>query len=143
MKKFISILAAAALVMSIFVMTGCTSEENLFGCSDISEKEMTVEAYNSGEDGAFLTGSLVVDEGEQLTIESDLEEGTVQLDFIVDEGEASADEVPDIDEVEPAVTVTVKESGTQTTSIKPGSYSIKGTSVESATGTITVKVTAE
>ena len=129
-----------ALVVSMAMMTSCGKEE--FGVTDNSEKSMTINAQNAGKDLFFLSGSLELEEGQKIEITSALEKGTVELGFVSSEGMDNIDELPDT-EAEPMITAIVTGEEVQTYGMTPGSYLVKATVLEKATGTITINVVAD
>ena len=137
MKKIISIIAIAALAVSMFAMTSCSKHE--FSGQTDGDKNMTINAVNADKGDYFVTGTLVVDEGEEVAIDTQLEKGEITVEFIAAEGEGSIDELPELDG---DATYTAYLSGTnsQTVSIGAGSFMIKPTVTEKATGTVTITV---
>ena len=137
MKKIISIIAIAALAVSMFAMTSCSKHE--FSGQTDGDKNMTINAVKADKGDFFLSGSLEVEEGEQIVIDTNLEAGEITLEFISAEGMDNPDEVPD---VEGEATYTAYLSGTnqQAVSFGAGSFMIKPTVTEKATGTIDITV---
>ena len=137
MKKIISIIAIAALAVSMFAMTSCSKHE--FSGQTDGDKNMTINAVNADKGDYFVTGTLVVDEGEEVAIDTQLEKGEITVEFIAAEGEGSIDELPELDG---DATYTAYLSGTnsQTVSIGAGSFMIKPTVTDKATGTVTITV---
>lgn len=137
MKKIISIIAIAALAVSMFAMTSCSKHE--FSGQTDGDKNMTINAVNADKGDYFVTGTLVVDEGEEVAIDTQLEKGEITVEFIAAEGEGSIDELPELDG---DATYTAYLSGTnsQTVSIGAGSFMIKPTVTDKATGTVSITV---
>ena len=137
MKKIISIIAIAALAVSLFAMTSCSKHE--FSGQTDGDKNMTINAVNADKGDFFVTGTLVVDEGEEVAIDTQLEKGEITVEFIAAEGEGSIDELPELDG---DATYTAYLSGTnsQTVSIGAGSFMIKPTVTDKATGTVSITV---
>ena len=137
MKKIISIIAIAALAVSMFAMTSCSKHE--FSGQTDGDKNMTINAVNADKGDYFVTGTLVVDEGEEVAIDTQLEKGETTVEFIAAEGEGSIDELPELDG---DATYTAYLSGTnsQTVSIGAGSFMIKPTVTDKATGTVSITV---
>ena len=137
MKKIISIIAIAVLAVSMIAMTSCGKHE--FSGQVDSDKNMTINAVKADKGDYFLTGTLVVDEGEEVVIDSKLEKGEITVEFIGSEGEGNIDELP---EVNGEATYTANLSGTnsQTVSFGAGSFMIKPTVTEKATGTVSITV---
>ena len=137
MKKIISIIAIAALAVSMFAMTSCSKHE--FSGQTDGDKNMTINAVNADKGDYFVTGTLVVDEGEEVAIDTQLEKGEITVEFIAAEDEGSIDELPELDG---DATYTAYLSGTnsQTVSIGAGSLMIKPTVTDKATGTVSITV---
>ena len=137
MKKIISIIAIAALAVSMFAMTSCSKHE--FSGQTDGDKNMTINAVNADKGDYFVTGTLVVDEGEEVAIDTQLEKGEITVEFIAAEGEGSIDELPELDG---DATYTAYLSGTnsQTVSIGAGSFMIKPAVTDKATGTVSITV---
>ena len=137
MKKTISIIAIAALAVSMFAMTSCSKHE--FSGQTDGDKNMTINAVNADKGDYFVTGTLVVDEGEEVAIDTQLEKGEITVEFIAAEGEGSIDDLPELDG---DATYTAYLSGTnsQTVSIGAGSFMIKPTVTDKATGTVSITV---
>ena len=137
MKKTISIIAIAALAVSMIAMTSCSKHE--FSGQTDGDKNMTINAVNADKGDYFVTGTLVVDEGEEVAIDTQLEKGEITVEFIAAEGEGSIDELPGLDG---DATYTAYLSGTnsQTVSIGAGSFMIKPTVTDKATGTVSITV---
>ncbi len=137
MKKIISIIAIAALAVSMFAMTSCSKHE--FSGQTAGDKNMTINAVNADKGDYFVTGTLVVDEGEEVAIDTQLEKGEITVEFIAAEGEGSIDELPELDG---DATYTAYLSGTnsQTVSFGAGSFMIKPTVTDKATGTVSITV---
>ena len=137
MKRFISIVALIVLTVSMIAMTSCGKSE--FGGESVDDKHMTINAVKADTGDFFVTGSLEVEEGEQIAIDTKLESGEITVEFISAEGMDNPDEVPDL---EGEATYTAYLSGTnqQAVSFGAGSFMIKPTVTEKATGTIDITV---
>ena len=137
MKRFISIVALIVLTVSMIAMTSCGKSE--FSGESVDDKHMTINAVKADTGDFFVTGSLEVEEGEQIAIDTKLESGEITVEFISAEGMDNPDEVPDL---EGEATYTAYLSGTnqQAVSFGAGSFMIKPTVTEKATGTIDITV---
>ena len=137
MKRFISIVALVMMMVSMIAMTSCGKSE--FGGESVDDKHMTINAVKADTGDFFVTGSLEVEEGEQIAIDTKLESGEITVEFISAEGMDNPDEVPDL---EGEATYTAYLSGTnqQAVSFGAGSFMIKPTVTEKATGTIDITV---
>lgn len=136
MKKAV-VLLVVLMMVAAFALTGCGSGE--FKCDASDEKNVVITADKAAKDSFFLSGSLEVGEDEMIVVEPSLGKGTVTIGLIRDLEEQSIDDVPDTD-AKPAYEFDI--SGDEVKTIKApskGSYSIKATVKEKATGTITIK----
>lgn len=137
MKKIISIITIAVLAVSMLAMTSCGKHE--FSGQLDDEKNMTITAVKADDGDYFVTGTLEVDEGEQITIDTNLESGEITLEFLGSEGEGSIDELPDMDG-EATYTAFLSGTNSQTVSFGAGSFMLKPTVTKQATGTVTITV---
>lgn len=136
-KRFVSIIVVAMLAVSMLAMTSCGKSE--FSGSVDDDKNMTINAVKAADGDYFVTGSLVVDEGEEVAINSNLESGAITVEFISSEGEQSDEELPDING-EATYTAFLEGTNSQAVSFGTGTFMIKPTVTEKATGTITITV---
>lgn len=138
MKKFISIIAIAVLAVSMLTMVSCGKSE--FSGSVDDEKHMTVNAVKADKGDFYVTGTLVVDEGEEIAIEPDLESGSIDLEFISSEGLDNGEELPEVDTDNAAYSAHLTGADAQTIGFGAGSFLVKATVTEKATGTINITV---
>ena len=141
MKKSLIAFVIAVMVLSMLSFSSCGKSE--FGATDTSEKGMTIEAQNGEKDSFFMTGTLIVEEGEQISASSDLEKGKIELAFITLEGAEDPEKVPDTDAEPTAVLTTGSGSNVQSITIGAGEYQVKATCLEETTGTVNVEVVPE
>ncbi len=137
MKKIISIITIAVLAVSMLAMASCSKHE--FSGQLDDEKNMTITAVKADAGDYFVTGTLEVGEGEQITIDTNLESGEITLEFLRSEGEDNIDELPDVDG-EATYTAYLSGTDSQTVSFGAGSFMLKPTVKEKATGTVSIKV---
>ena len=137
MKRIISIILVAVLAVSMLAMTSCGKKE--FSGSVEDDKNMTITAVKADAGDYFATGSLVVEEGEEITIDSDLESGAITVEFLGSSEEQSAEELPEMDG-EATYTAFLEGTNTQSVSFGAGTFMIKPTVTEKATGTIKITV---
>ena len=137
MKKIISIITITVLAVSMLTMVSCGKHEFSGNLDD--DKNMTINAVNADTGDYFVTGTLVVEDGEQVSIDTALEKGEITVEFIASEGEQNIDELPELDG---DATYTAYLSGTnsQAVSFGAGSFMIKPTVTDKATGTVTITV---
>ena len=132
-------LLAVIMIMAVamLVMVSCGKSELSGNVKD--EKNMTITAVNSDKGDYFMTGTLEADEDDSVTIEAELEKGSIQIEFIGSAGEGSVEEVPDIGG-EATYTAFVSGEDVQTVSLPEGGYMVKGTVTEKATGTVEISL---
>lgn len=138
MKRMTSFTMIIALVLSMLVLTACGKSE--FGLSENTEKKMTITAENADKDALFMVGSLEVADGEQIAITSNLTKGSVRVEIIGMPAEQSIDQIPDLN-VEPTITSNLKSTDSVSGTVAAGTYMLKATCLEKATGTVLVEVT--
>ena len=100
---------------------------------------MTITANRADEGDYFMTGTLEVADGEEVTIDSNLESGSISVQFIGSGGEQNIEELPELDG-EATYTAYMEGTDLQTVSFGTGSFMIMPTVTEKATGTITITV---
>lgn len=139
MKKLMSVVAVIVLAASMLTLVSCGKSE-LTG-EVIDEKSMTVTASKADTGDYFVTGSLEFEEGEQLSIEPNLESGEMTIEFINGEGMDNPDELPDVSG-DAQYTAFISGTNAQTVSMPAGTYMIKVTVTDKATGTVAINVVA-
>jgi hypothetical protein len=137
MKRNKALIAIMALVLSLLMLTACGKSE--FGMSENTGKRMVVTAQNADKDAFFMVGSLEVDEGEQIAITSNLTKGSVRVEIIGVPAEQSIDELPDLNG-EPIITANLHSNDQQSGTVSAGTYMLKATCLEKATGTVLIEV---
>jgi hypothetical protein len=138
MKRRVLAVVIMALMTAMLAMVSCSSSE--FGAQVANEKEMNITAENAAADEMVTTGTLEVGENEQVTIDSNLEEGGMKIEFISNEGFDDIEEVPDLEGVEAAYTAEVNGVESQAAMFGGGSYIVRATVTEKATGTVDILV---
>ena len=131
------IAAILAGILSLLMLTACGKSQ--FGLTENTEKRMVITAERAAKDDFFLVGSLKVDEGEQITISSDLEKGSVRVEILRWGEEQDADTLPETDG-EATLTANLHAADGASGTVEPGNYSLKAVCLEKATGTVTVEV---
>lgn len=140
MRKALVMAAALVMLLSALTLTSCGKP--VFTMSENTEKAMTIEAKNAAKGDFFAVGTLVVDEGEQVSITSNLEKGSVKVDIIAMPAEQSMDELPETDG-EPVLSSDADDKKSVTSGTLPaGDYMVKAAVAEKATGTVDISVTA-
>ena len=137
MNKRITIFITMILMISMVVLSSCARME--FTCTENTEKAMTISAKEADKKSFFMTGSLVVEDGEKLIIHSNLDKGTIRLEFLCPEGMDDGENLPDVN-VDPTVAAEATGKQTQEYEISPGDYLLNATVVEKATGTIKIEI---
>lgn len=137
MKRICTLTAAAAMVLSAALFAGCGKSE--FTANDFTEKEMVIIAENAAKDSMFEVGSLTVEEGEKISITADMTKGEIWVEIFQEPENQSIDELPDLDR-EPIMTTVMKNNDAVSGGMPAGSYSVRATCTERATGTVTVEV---
>lgn len=138
MKRMTSFTMIIALVLSMLVLTACGKSE--FGLSENTEKKMTITAENADKDSFFMVGSLEVADGEQIAITSNLTKGSVRVEIVGTPEEQSIDQIPDMN-AEATLTADLKGTDSVSGTVEAGTYMLKATCLEKATGTVLVEVT--
>ena len=138
MKRMTSFTMIIALVLSMLVLTACGKSE--FGLSENTEKKMTITAENADKDAFFMVGSLEVADGEQIAITSNLTKGSVRVEIIGTPEEQSIDQIPDMN-AEATLAADLKGMDSVSGTVEAGTYMLKATCLEKATGTVLVEVT--
>ena len=137
MKKIVSIIAVAILALSMLTMVSCGKYE--FSGQMDDDKNMTIKAVNADTGDYFVTGTLVVEEGEEIAIDTKLDKGEITVEFIASEDEESIDELPELDG-DAAYTAYLSGTNSQAVSFGAGSFMIKPTVTDKASGTVTITV---
>ena len=137
MKRMTSFTMIIALVLSMLVLTACGKSE--FGLSENTEKKMTITAENADKDAFFMVGSLEVADGEQIAITSNLTKGSVRVEIVGTPEEQSIDQIPDMN-AEATLTADLKSTDSVSGTVAAGTYMLKATCLEKATGTVLVEV---
>ena len=137
MKRVFTAITVAVLVLSMLIMVSCGSE---FSGEVNNEKSMSIKANKAAPGNYFVTGSLVVEEDEEIETASDLESGSIELQFISTEGMDNIDEVPDLESAGPVCATIVSGSDTEHFSFGAGTYMVKAIVIGKATGSIEVTI---
>ena len=138
MKRLLSIIAITVLAVFMLAMVSCGKHEFSGNLDD--DKNMTINAVNADTGDYFVTGTLVVEDGEQVSIDTALEKGEITIEFLDASGLDDPEEVPDVDALEAVATVTVSGNEETVVGVKAGNYLVKATGGEKATGTVDITV---
>lgn len=137
MKKNNTLAVILVLALLTLTLTACGTSE--FGVTENTEKRMTITAEKADKDAFFMTGSLEVADGEQIVITSHLTKGSVRVEIIGASEEQSIDELPEMDG-EAIITANVSTTEGASGTVPAGSYMLKATCLETATGTVQIEV---
>ena len=125
------------LALSALLLAACGKSE--FGLTENTEKRMIVTAENADKDAFFMVGSLEAEDGEEIAISAQLTKGTVRVEIIGTPAEQSIDGLPEPDG-EAALTANLSGTDGISGTVPAGSYLLKATCLEKATGTIQIEV---
>ena len=125
------------MILALLMLTACGKSE--FGLSENSEKRMTITALKADKEMFFMVGSLEVDEGEQVFVTSELTKGAIRVELIGTPAEQSIDQLP---ELNGAAVFTAEVTGGESAAgaVPAGSYLLRATCLEKATGTVRIEV---
>ncbi len=138
MKK-IHIFTAVVLALLTVLAAGCSSESASMSVDLSDEKTALIEMENATDDHQLVSGTLAVEEGEEVVIEAELSDGSdVLIEYYAGEEEQDIDEVPELSES--AYETEHKGSGTMTITVDPGYYYLRVTPQSKSTGKITMTV---
>ena len=133
-KRIIIVIVLALLTMTI---AACGKSE--FKVDGNTEKQMTITARNAEKDAFFMVGSLEADDGEQIVITSGLDKGSIKVEIVKQTETESAERLPDLDG-EAVITGNVVRTDVVSGTIPAGSYLLRATCLEKATGTVQIEV---
>ena len=130
-----SILILLALLLAL---TACGRSE--FGVSENTWKHMTVTARNADRDDFFMVGSLEVADDEQIVISAELAKGSVRVEIVASPAEQDVGGIPAMDGAAILTADLVRTDGASGT-VPAGTYLLRATCLEKATGTVRIDVT--
>jgi len=133
MKK--RILTAGLLALLMLLLAGCGKP--VFGLVHNAETSLTVEAKNAQKDAFFTAGTLVVADGDLVTIAGELKKGEIRIELILAPEAQTIEEVPALDDVVVRADIHLTDSQSQT--MAAGTYFVRVTCLESATGTVRIE----
>ena len=126
-----------AVLILMLTLTACGKSE--FGVSENTGKQMTVIAQNADKDAFFMVGALDVADGEQIVITSTLTKGSVRVEIVEATNNQSIKELPIMD-TEAIITANLENGDSVSGTVAAGSYLLRATCLEKATGTIQIEV---
>lgn len=127
-----------ASVMLLSVMACGRTEKSEFTAFQVGEKILLVSAENA-EKGVFLTTDPIrIEKGELVDISADLEGGEIRIEMIrVPEG-LDTGNTADSGEGETVITVNLHKTDRTSGTVTEGTYIVKATCLEKATGQIRI-----
>lgn len=137
MKKMKSLCALTAVLAMAFTLGACEKSE--FAVRSDSEKKVVISASKAENEATVTTGALEVAEGEKIVITSGLENGTILVEILSDPENQNMDGQPVSDE-KPIITANAAKGDEFSGTVPAGSYQVRATCKETATGTIEVNV---
>ena len=138
MKKTASIVFITVLAVMSLSLTACG--RTAFGVTGNTGKRITITAEKAEKNAFFLVGSLEADEGEEVVITSDLTKGMIRVE-ILGGFEQSIDALPDVDG-DAILTADVRSTESCSGSVPAGTWYVKATCLERATGTVVIEMKA-
>ena len=140
-KMMLSLTVIVLLLITAAAFTACSSGPTLTGEMDDEGKEVTYTANKADKDDFVLSGTLIVGEDEQIVIDSELEKGSMQFEFIKNDGMDDTEEVPDVEGMDATYTAYVSEIESQAVQFGAGEYMIRATVTEKGTtGEVDIEV---
>ena len=137
MKKIRILTVITVLSLLALTLTACGRSE--FGLTENTEKRMLITAENADKDAFFMTGTLEVDDSEQIVISSDLKKGKVRVEIVRMSEEQSIDKLPETDK-EATIAANLVNTDSASGTVAAGSYMLRATCLEKATGTVQIEV---
>ncbi len=138
-KTMKRITAKAGILLLVLVMMLAACGKSEFGVTENAEKRMVITAENAAKDAFFMVGSLNADEGDMIVISSGIARGEIKVEIILSSGEQSSEELPEMDGG--ALITAIIGSGDGVSGTVPaGTYYVRATVLEKATGTVTIEV---
>lgn len=137
MKRMKITTVTMVFALAVLVLAACQKSE--FGGDVNSEKLINIHASNAHANEYFITGSLEAEEGDTIKMTADLSKGSIKVEIIGAPADQSADELPEMDG-EPILSADLKTNEGASGTVPAGTYMLKATCIEKATGTIQVEV---
>ncbi len=132
-RSFFSLLLM--LVLAALTLTACGKTE--FTVIVDNDKRMLISAEKAEKDKTFTVGTLEVEDGEQIMVTADLSKGSIRVEILKAPEALSADAVPDGDVI---LTANLKTTEGASATFPAGSFLLRATCLEKATGTVLVEV---
>lgn len=131
--------SALIIALSVFMLIVSACGKSEFGATEITEKSMVISARNAGKDSYFMSGSIQAEEGDKITAAADLSKGEVKVEIYMETGEQSMDKLPELED-EPTLTGILHLTDSMSGTVPAGTYMVKATCLEKATGTVVIEV---
>ena len=139
-KRMIALAAAVILIISAIALTSCGGT-TLTGEIDENGKAATYTASKADDGDFVLSGTLIVTDDEQITIDSQLEKGSMKFEFISSEGLDDGATAPDTEDLDAAYTANLNGTESQAVWFGAGEYMVRATVTEGGTtGTVNIEV---
>ena len=135
MKKT-QLIALIGVLLQALMLTACG--KSVFTMSENTEKKMTITAENAARGAFFMVGALEVADGEQIVITSELSKGSIRVE-IVGAPQESIEDMPTVDG-EAILTADLKAADSVSGTVPAGSYLLKATCLEKASGSVQIEV---
>lgn len=130
---------ALITVLAILMLTLSACGQSYFKVDENTDKRMLISAQKAGKDSYFMSGSLTVEEGEEITASADLSKGRIRVEIFLESGDQSKDQMPQLEE-EPALSANLQGTDSMSGTVNPGTYMVQATCLEKATGSIVIEV---
>ena len=130
---------AGFLLLALVMMTLAACGKSEFTVTENTENRMVITAENAAKDAFFMIGSLSADEGDMIAISSGIARGEIKVEIIPSSGEQSSEVLPEIDG-EALITAIIGSGDGVSGTVPAGTYYVRATVLEKATGTVTIEV---
>lgn len=133
MKKLLgSLMAVAAVFALAMVMMGCSSTS--LSAQSVNGTDVSIAATNADEESMVMT-SIMVEDGQNIVVDSALTSGTLHISFI-DESEIADPDEFNFDDANVLFEYEATGTGTDVLEATPGTYGlvIAGDASDAATG---------
>ena len=139
MKRNKALSLIALLALMTLLLAACGKSE--FRLTENTEKRMIITAENADKDAFFMVGSLVVADGERISISSNLKKGLIRVEIVEVPAEQSIEKLPETDS-EPIIMALLENTESSSGGVRAGTYMLRATCVEKATGTVRIEVSS-
>ena len=140
MKKIRITVFILAAVLAAGFLTSCG--KSVLEVTENTGKIITIKAERAEKDASVMFGALEVEDGEQIFISADLAKGSVRVEIVPEAGEQDMDKMPEMDG-EPIMTGNLVRTDAASGTVPAGSYLIRATCLERASGTVSIVAKTE